>query len=766
MKRAFIPVILFLLTLSCIIQQSLAVTAYPHPIQYISPDGSSLTILLNGDEKVSWAASTDGYTLLRNSENYYEYAIANENHDLVCSGVRANNINSRTVEEISFLQTLAKDLRYSSDQVTLLLNFWRIEEEIQNSAKQGGNRVVGDVRAPLILVDFQDKPFTKSQEEFEALMNQPNYSSTNDGPISGSVYDYFYETSYQQLSFQVDVYGPYTLSNNISHYDNNSSGGNSMRMAREGAEAAYNDGCDFSLYDLDNDGFVDGVHFIFAGYGQEAGAPVGSAIWSHAWSLYGGNPLYLNNKRIYRFSCSPELRSNSGGKITHIGVIAHELSHVFGLPDFYDTDGDYSGGNAMDLGTWDIMASGSWNNGGRTPANHSAWSKNYLGWVNAVTLTSPCNVTIPNPADEGASYRINTTTENEYFLLENRQKIGWDAYIPASGMLIFHVNENHYDWDNNCINCDPSYRGLYIKQAGGGMESNNSSQSLTPYPLSGNTSFTDTSIPNSKSWAGNNTNKTVTEIAHNTLNRTIYFKFMGGVDGDEREVTIESDPPLAGIISGGGTYYHGTMCDVTAFAQEGYRFFNWTADGEVISTGYSYSFTVEDHVTLVAHFKSSDPSLRDIVVSEGVLTPDFSPEIKNYTLNLCNANEVAITGTPTHPNAIVVGNGITSIPEGEALHRLVVTAEDEVSMRTYNIIINNALGINDEANNSLKIYPNPATNRVIIESSIPTCTPFQLIDLSGRVLMETLEKEIDISNFSSGIYILKSDNLRYKIVKK
>ncbi|MDR0683188.1 MAG: M6 family metalloprotease domain-containing protein [Dysgonamonadaceae bacterium] len=550
---------LFYLTFTLLLvvpHQVNAVSAYPYPIEYKQPDESTITIVLKGDERVHWATSVDGYTLLLSSTGFYEYAKKAVSGDLTLSGIRAHNPDKRTPEETVFLKKIMKDLRYSSEQVNVLKQVWETKETaLKTKVKSMKNRLqkaqtaTGIVRAPLILVQFPDKPFIRSKQDFELLMNQPDYTATTDGSITGSVYDYFYDNSYGQLEFQVDVFGPYTLAHNIAYYDFYSNG-NPAIMAREAALAAATDGCNFADYDSDENDFVDALHLIFAGYGQEAGAPKGDAIWSHASFTYteDNDFLAINNKIVYWYSCSPELRDTYGTNISYIGVIAHELSHVFGLPDFYDTDYDEQG-QSVDTGEWDIMARGSWNDGGRTPANHNAWSKNYLGWVPAVELAAITAITLPNPALQGAVYRISTTTLNEYFLLENRQKQGWDAYIPSSGMLIYHVDEN-MDWDDNCLNCIPSHRGLYIKQAGGGINSNNTNRTNDPYPSGGNTAFTDASVPNSKSWAGNNTNKPVTQITHNTAERTVSFQFMASQNSYDASLNRFADLPTVSYNSG------------------------------------------------------------------------------------------------------------------------------------------------------------------------------------------------------------------------
>ncbi|MDR0864386.1 MAG: M6 family metalloprotease domain-containing protein [Candidatus Symbiothrix sp.] len=582
------------------IQQAGAMPASPYPVEYPLPDGSVITITLKGDEHIDWAVSPDGYTLLVNPSGFYEYAQKNTAGDLILSGVRVHNEDKRTLNETSFLKTLPQNLRYSPEQLNTLREVQNLQTELRKSAAEGALRISakGEVHAPLILVDFPGKRFVRTKADFELLMNQPNY--TAGGTIPGSVSDYFYSNSFGQLQFSVDVYGPYTLSHEIAYYDyKNTPPGDAKAMAREAAELASADGCDFSNYDRDNDGYVDNIHIIYAGYGQEGGAPKGQSIWAHASNITAN--VTLNGKRVRRYSCSSELRGTSGTNITYIGVIAHELGHIFGLPDLYDTDDESSGGETVNPAAWDIMAHGSWNDHGRTPANYSAWSKVFVGWTSSISLYSPANILLPNPSEENVVYRMDTPTENEYFLMENRQRAGWDAYVPASGLLIYHVDENYAGWNTNKVNVNPTHRGYYVKQAGGGVNSDKSSQTTDPYPSGNNTAFTDTSVPNAKSWAGQNTGKPLTNITHNTGDGTVSFAFMGGVSGQVLVSTLVN-PSNAGTVKGGAYYTPGNPVTVTASPADGYRFLQWKNGNTVLSTDNPYSLTVAESTTLTADF--------------------------------------------------------------------------------------------------------------------------------------------------------------------
>jgi hypothetical protein len=127
-----------------------------------------------------------------------------------------------------------------------------------------------------------------------------------------------------------------------------------------------------------------------------------------------------------------------------LGVYAHELGHDLGLPDLYDTDGSTEG-----IGVWDIMSTGSWNGSprGTSPAHFGAWCKIKLGWINPVVATAPLlGQTIDDAETNRQAFKLPvrtiTPSEEEYFLVENRQRTGFDAALPSSGLLIWHVDES------------------------------------------------------------------------------------------------------------------------------------------------------------------------------------------------------------------------------------------------------------------------------------------------------------------------------------
>src|SRR5262249_35433672 len=142
-----------------------------------------------------------------------------------------------------------------------------------------------------------------------------------------------------------------------------------------------------------------------------------------------------------------------------IGVCCHELGHLlFGFPDLYDTDYSSAG-----IGNWCLMSGGSWNGGGDLPAHPSAWCKVNQDWVSATTVSTSGTLTLPDVKTSKNVARLwkNGTGGSEYFLVENRELTGYDAGLPAGGMLVWHID------DAQSGNSDENHPKVGLLQADG-----------------------------------------------------------------------------------------------------------------------------------------------------------------------------------------------------------------------------------------------------------------------------------------------------------
>ncbi|MBW6492295.1 MAG: M6 family metalloprotease domain-containing protein [Lentimicrobium sp.] len=523
MKRKYLIVFILLLSTVLLTVNVFAGTAYPYPIQMNQPDGTTITINLYGDENLSWAKTPDNYTLLYNAEGIYEYAMLNNSGNLVPSGLKAHDMSQRTSEEIIFLSTLQKNMFYSRSQISNLKKITDLQQSLRSTS---AFPTTGSAKLLCILIGFSDLAFTETQENFNNLFNQTGYGTY------GSVKDYYAENSYGQFDLTVDVAGPYTASNTHAYYGQNNPSDpkdkdlHVRELVTEAVQLADPD-VNYADYDNDNDGTVDGIYIIYAGYNEAEGGGANS-IWYHAWTIPTVN---LDGKNISAYSCSAEYKNNSGSDISGIGNICHEFGHVMGAPDFYDTDyatgGQYSG-----TGKWDVMATGNFNGDRDCPAHYNPYIKaNLFGWSSITTLSSQAELTIYNSAlNNNYFYRYNTNTAGEYFLMENKQQVGFDTEIPGHGLVIYHV---HKDVATGGINKTHPQK-FYPVCANAGTEPSAAPADYgdinsmhTPFPGAGNkTEFTDATLPSSKSWAGANTSMPLAFIAEEASGK-ITLCFMG-----------------------------------------------------------------------------------------------------------------------------------------------------------------------------------------------------------------------------------------------
>lgn len=540
MNKKIILVPLIALFCQMLVESAFAVKAYPFPITVTQPDGSSVTILLHGDEFHHYKTTTDGYLLKANTQGYLTYATVNAAGEVTESEFTAKDAPKRTETEIQFLRTVNQAAMIQKAQSLPL----KIKAFKAQALPQKVFPSTGSPKSLVILVNFSDKSFVTPtpQLSFTNLLNQDSYSA-NGG--TGSARDYFMASTYGAFLPNFDVVGPVTLPQTLDFYGKNDASGsdtNAVQMIIDACTAANNAGLDFTQYDTDNDGVVDNVFVYYAGYNEAEGGPA-NTIWPHRWgiyptSLFPGNSNYsgtvasvtFDGKRVMDYACTSELRGSSGTNMCGIGTFCHEFGHVLGLPDFYDTSGTQS--HTLDY--WDIMDAGSYNNTGRTPPTYSVYERFFLNYLIPEQKSSTASLTL-TPIYQGKTVPANTTNQafllsatthnlngsnpspKEFFLLEYRQKTGWDTYLPAEGMCVWHIDYDQTAWDNNAPNnytgstqTAASHMRVYLVPPTG--------VGTTP-PTSAFTSGSFTPI----TWTGTDINRALTNITKTASNITFDF---------------------------------------------------------------------------------------------------------------------------------------------------------------------------------------------------------------------------------------------------
>ncbi|MBQ7471288.1 MAG: M6 family metalloprotease domain-containing protein [Prevotella sp.] len=495
---------------------------------YKQPDGTTLTLMLVGDEYNSHFVSPDGKIYDQDEQGVF--------HML-------------TASEVQRRKAMALGARHKLPAIN---KDWDPNKTY---------------RQLVILVSFSDTDFSmeKPQETYDSIFNVSGYNQ-RDG--AGCMADYFREQSGGMFNLQFDVYGPIKVSSKAQPYENPNDKTRNygkepfMEATRKLIES---EDIDFSVYDWNNDGSVNQVLFVYAGYcgNQGVGNVNGVTIssYGYVWPVTSSFSTITtpDSKKISKFTASGELYLNNANQ--GIGTFCHEFTHSLGLPDLYPT-GDSPYFSVMD--EWDLMDGGNFTNWGWCPPNYSSFEKMQLGWLTPTELTEPTTITGMKSVADGGEVYIIKHTDNEFYLLENRQWKGWDVGLPGKGLLILHVDYSKSAWSGNVVNNNSNHfrydivhadnldyndwKNLFVKrelrsQYQQAPRLHNIHLSTSAYPWATdstetvNRELTNTSIPASIMYNENDKESTLLSKSITNIQMTedglISFDFMGGstVDG-------------------------------------------------------------------------------------------------------------------------------------------------------------------------------------------------------------------------------------------
>ncbi|HUV31049.1 MAG TPA: M6 family metalloprotease domain-containing protein [Acidobacteriota bacterium] len=371
-----------------------------------------------------------------------------------------------------------------------------------------GSDVVDTINVVVLLVEFPDyrasgQGVSATVADFEALLFSDRRTDPSPYP-TGSMTDFYVENSYGALVITGDVFGWYMMPQDYSWYvgDNYGLGGGGALLAGHAVDAAEAAGVDFSLY-ANGDTWVDGVIVVHPGPGAES---AGTGIWSHQSTI---SPLRnYDNVLISDYTVNPE--ESYYGSLSTIGVFGHEYGHVIGLPDLYDLN-PIQAQKGSGLGSWSMMANGSWNGGppGSSPAHFDAWCKLMLDFGEVAYLESNLSqAALPQVEESGVIYHLGTVpgdAAHEYWLVENRQRVGFDQSLPGGGLCIYHfdpfvASQNDHDRYRVALEQADGEEDLYYGFA---------SDAGDPWPgITGNSNFHAYTIPDSRTNDGD-----ITDIA-------------------------------------------------------------------------------------------------------------------------------------------------------------------------------------------------------------------------------------------------------------
>mmetsp|Transcript_20771 Transcript_20771/g.30747 ORF Transcript_20771/g.30747 Transcript_20771/m.30747 type:complete len:592 (+) Transcript_20771:179-1954(+) len=372
--------------------------------------------------------------------------------------------NSTTPELRLLSPTLCEDLNHQECR--------RLDNNFAEHSKKT-RRIIeatGTIKTLVLLVRFTDHADRRlpTREDVNAMWNAQQGEAEDKLP-TGSVGEYLRRNSYGTLNVDAHVKDWIPTDNSEMYYSFDKSGltrdlSSALHPVLQVLDAL---GEDFSQYDQDGDGVLDSVVFQHSGFPAEVGGwdcytrrGHSQRIWSHAVSTDNDEWRSFDGKyKLGGYMVASALRGTCGYQLARIGVPTHEFIHTWGIPDIYDTAGDWIGSGC---GHYDIMSSPYGIDGKQTnPGNMGPWTKLKSGWLDPIEITEDGEYLIEASfLNENVFIIKDKFAENEYLLIENRQPLQWDALLPGSGILIWHIDDNlennsrrgfpgQYEWPGN-----------------------------------------------------------------------------------------------------------------------------------------------------------------------------------------------------------------------------------------------------------------------------------------------------------------------------
>jgi M6 family metalloprotease-like protein len=490
-------------------------------VTFHQKDGSKLDLKGFGDEFYMRFETQDGYTVVHDKKlGAFCYAVlSNDGNQLVSTGIPVGQAKPADLATHITVRTSAeKQIRSNlRDKWTSQMDCVKRWDTIKAASRQNSallaspseQQIIGELVGLTVLVDFPDDPGTITQQEVSDFCNKVGYNKNGN---NGSVYDYFLENSNNLLKYTNIVVGYYRAKKSKSYYNKRESNFLVEEVAEYLKKNPPKDLAKLSTYP---DGNIRAFNLYYAGDSPESDD---DGLWPHAHVIDSVDIGAGKKIRDYQMT--------NMGDFLKLGVFCHESGHLLcSYPDIYDGSFKSVGG----AGYFCLMDSAG---SGIKPSQICAYLKYKSGWgtVTVISGSTPTTGNEIHKSGTGSEENVGNQfylyprpgVPTEYYLIENRQKLGHDIDIPAAGIAIWHVDELGYrNYSNYQYNTKHNNYEVTLMQADNlwHFEKNGNAGDAQDLFYHGNqaaeytNAFTDTSSPSSKWWDGTTSQLSITSIS-------------------------------------------------------------------------------------------------------------------------------------------------------------------------------------------------------------------------------------------------------------
>lgn len=448
MQRSFKFLFTSVFSLICVLYfqtNGFAAPAYDGVVKMEQPSGESFEATVHGDEWFHWVSTKDGDVILQDQEGYWNYAELTAD-DLKSTG-KKYKIDKKPTKAVSEKTLIKWEKKYNPQE--------KKKQELMNELKKESSSdrseskeftvspenvdgsitpVSGTKKLLVLLIEFTNVNIAYSDNDWSS-----RFFSTN----QKSVRDYYNEVSNGkvQLTPASESYGTQNdgvvkVKLDYAHPDYS---GIAFSTVVTDALAKADPNVNFASLDTNNDQVIDSkdgfyIVTVLAGNEQASGGPVPN-VW--AFQGYASNTNHDGVTVSGMFTMQGEKQY---GHMATIGMIVHELGHSFGLPDLYGANNHVDRLSIMGNAAWTSLPG---EDPGATPVHMDAWSKVKLGFVTPTVVNATNNFTL-NAIPNNYNVLKIPLKDNTYFLVENRQKVGYDASLPtdSGGVAVWHIDES------------------------------------------------------------------------------------------------------------------------------------------------------------------------------------------------------------------------------------------------------------------------------------------------------------------------------------